>query len=420
MTTTTPTARIEQENFHHLVMDIAWVGLALAATTRFLQFYAIRMGATPMDLGWITSLPAVILVIATLLSNRWRRRYADSVHAVWWPAFAFRFVFLLPAFAPFFPQSLRVPWIILAATLPALPQGLNSSIFVVMMREVVDEEHLTPLFTRRTFAMNIAVTIGALVFGLLLELLPFPINYQVMFVAAFGFSMVSQWHLGRLQVLEYAGTDAAQPTRPRKSARQLLKSVRFQSVAFITLIGHVAFFSVHAVTPLRLQRDLGATELFQGAFSVAELLAAAAIAVYIPRIVRRIGNRTMIAYGLVGTALAAMMMALAHDLWPTLIAAAVSGASWTMVGVGTLGFFAERTDRSDMNATMIFHQMVFAAMFVGPLLGSSLANAGLNLSLVLLGGAVLRLVAAWLTMLGLAVFRGHHRIPPLRGHSVGR
>ena len=36
----------ERTNFNHWVIDIAWFGLAFAATNRFLSVFAIRLGAS--------------------------------------------------------------------------------------------------------------------------------------------------------------------------------------------------------------------------------------------------------------------------------------------------------------------------------------------------------------------------------------
>lgn len=94
------TAAAEQSNFHHFVLDIAWFGLALAATTRFLSVYAIRLGATPVDLGWISSLPALVLIISAALGGWWMRRYGDPVKALFMPGLGYRLMFLLPALVP--------------------------------------------------------------------------------------------------------------------------------------------------------------------------------------------------------------------------------------------------------------------------------------------------------------------------------
>ena len=112
---TSLTKSFEQSNYTHLVLDIGWFAIALASTSRFLQFYAIRMGADAFSLGLMAALPAIILVFSTSLSAWWRSHFEDSVHAIWLPSMGYRFIFLLPAFTPFFPIEWRVLWLILAA-----------------------------------------------------------------------------------------------------------------------------------------------------------------------------------------------------------------------------------------------------------------------------------------------------------------
>ena len=380
-------------NFYHLVMDIAWFGLALPATVRFLSVYAIRLGATPTELSWLVSLPSLVLLLSAGLGNWWSRRYADPIRALFWPALAFRFIFLLPALTPFLPREWQPLWLILSVTLPALPQGVASVIFLVMMRQAVDDTRMTILLSRRSLAMNVTVALSGLAFGFWLEQAPFPVNYQAMFLLAFALALVSQLHLSKIQVQPAAIVQpSAQPAvRPWRSPK-------FHQVALVAAVTHVAFFAIFPLIPLHLVKNLGASEGFMALFALAELAAGALISTFAPRIVQRVGNRKMVALSMAGTGLAAGIVALAPNLYLTLRAAALSGASWTLVGMGIFGFFTESTP-ADVLApyTTAYHQVIFAVMFIGPLLGSSLANAGVNLPMVLLAGAAARFVAALLT-----------------------
>lgn len=405
------TKTLERSNYYHLVMDIGWFAIALAATSRYLQFYAIRMGADALELGLMSALPAICLIFSTSLSAWWRDRYSDSIHALWWPSVGYRFIFLLPAFAPFFPIQWRVLWLILAAILPALTQGMSNTIFVVMMRETVSNDAIPSLLARRQFTLNAMLLVGVVGFGILLEILPFPLNYQVMFVLAFIFSMVSQWHLGKLDSL-------VPPSKPKRkmhqTVRQLLKQNRFQSIAYVTSLSFVGFFSIFAIIPLFLEQSLGADEGYIALYGSAELIAGAAMMFILEPLLRKWGSRTIIACSMFGTGLAALIIALAPSLAIALIGAALTGACWNANNVATLRYFTERTTADDMNASMAYHEIVFAAMFIGPLLGSGLASIGLPLTSVLIIGAMLRLAAAILTHFGLAVF-GKSIVRPI-GH----
>lgn len=402
---------VERQNYHHLVMDVAWFGLAFSAYVRFLQVFAIRLGADAMDLGWLAALPAIVVMFGTSLSLWWRKRYSTSIQAVWVPSLGFRLIFILPLFTLLVPEQWRMVYLIASVLLPSVTQGIASTIFMVMMRESVSETSLTPLLARRQLAMNSMLMLSSLGFGMLLEHIAYPLNYALMFILAFLFSIVSQWHLGKIQPLNFDPEPIKNKvTRPMSA---MLKDTRFQSVALITLASHIAFFSLTSVIPLHLERNLGASEGFFGQFGVVELLSAALVTFSVHRVVQRIGNRGAIVLGLIGTALAAVVIALAPTLWVTLIGAALTGASWSMTGVAVLGFFAERTDVDDFQATSGFHQVIFAAQFIGPLLGSFAASSPyFSLSLVLIAGAVLRLLMAVVAHFGMALFTGR-RIAPV-------
>ncbi|MBZ0302217.1 MAG: MFS transporter, partial [Anaerolineae bacterium] len=166
---------------------------------------------------------------------------------------------------------------------------------------------------------------------------------------------------------------------------------------FIGVVIHLGFFAILPVTPLHLVESLGAAEGFMALFGVAEISAAALISLFTDRIAARIGNRKMIGIAMIGTAAAALIMALAQQLPITLVAAAISGASWTAATVGLFGVLIESTHDvapADMTRySTIYNQFIFMAAFIGPMIGSNLANSGLNLVPVMLMGVVMRMLA---------------------------
>jgi MFS family permease len=387
----------ENGNFRHLVLDIAWYGLALAAYGRFLSVYAIKLGATPIEQGLLTSLPALILLIFASLGNWWTKRYTDPSKALIIPSVIFRMVFLLPAFAPFFPRHLQPYYLIACVSIPAITQGASGVAFQVLMRSAVSETRMPRLLSMRSLSLNIAVGIGALAFGVWLREIPFPYNCQLMFVLAFSFALVSLWHASRVRSTP-AAPPAAAPIAPSTSAAHSSpwKSHNFRQVALVTLIIHVAFFSIVPVVNMYLVDVKGADEIFMGLYGIAELTAGALMSFIAPRILSRTGYRVAIALGMVGTSIAAIIIALAPHVSLTLIAAVVSGAAWTLgATISLFGFFNENTPPQHMTRySTAFHQMIGLSVFIGPMVGSLLANSGMNLVSVLMIGAALRLIAA--------------------------
>ncbi len=101
---------------------------------------------------------------------------------------------------------------------------------------------------------------------------------------------------------------------------------------------------------------------------------------------------------MVGTALAALILATANHLPITLVAGAISGASWTAATIGLFGLFIDSTHdvpNTEMTRySTVYHQLIFVAAFIGPMIGSNLANIGIALPLVMLLGVTLRILAS--------------------------
>jgi MFS family permease len=389
--------QLEKGNFHHLVMDIFWFGLALPATSRFIAVYAMRVGATAQEIGWMASMPALLLLLSTQVSDWWRRRYPDATHAVLAPALGFRFAFLLPALTPLVPAHWQPLWLILAVSLPALPQGVSTVMFLVMMREAVSLEQITTLMSRRHLAMNVSLAISTAALGIWLARIPFPNNYQVMFLLAFGLTLISLWHVKKTEKVY----DMTLPVR-RLSAREIWRDLSFRQAVNVIVIVHLAFFFVAPLIPVYLVENLGADEQFVAVFVFVELTAGASTAACVPWVAGKIGHRALLPPSLMGMAASTLVIALAPNLTTTLIGAFLNGAFWTVSGVAMFAYFSENAP-SDRVAgyTKFYNQAVFASVFIAPLLSSSLVDRYLGLAEVLLLGAALRLGAAFLIQFGL-------------------
>jgi Na+/melibiose symporter-like transporter len=235
----------------------------------------------------------------------------------------------------------------------------------------------------------VGLIISTLVFGLILKQMVFPQNYQVVFLMAFLFTLISQLHVMRVRIINPA--PVAAPTRDNNMLA-LWRTPGFLKMALVIAAGFITFTSIIAVTPLYLVKGMGADEGFQAFFGVVELAAGITAATFVDRIIARYGNRSVIALMLAGTAVAAVIFAFAPSLNFMLIGAAVSGMTWTAG----------------------YQQIVGLSTFIGPLLGSTLANSGVNLVIVLLFGAALRLGAAVLIHYNVvSFFRAHVHLPKL-------
>lgn len=381
----------EQANFRALVADITWFGLAFAATSRFLQVYAIRLGASAVELGLMSALPALIWIGSAMLSSWWARRYPNTIQALRLPSLGVRLVFFLPMLAPLFPANLQVAWLVFTVTVTAVPQGISNVLFMDTMRKAMpNPTRLTALLARRLLFFNITVAATTLVYGLWLDAGPFPINYVLMFAVAFAAAYMSYRAVMQIRL----------PNQTRTSEQSRLKvrpftSKSFRQVALVAFIMHIAFTSINAIIPLRLVQELNVSEGYMALYGMAELSAAALISLIAARAARRLGSQGLIIIGMVGTALAALLIATSSSLPIILISAALSGASWTLAaGIGLFRYFSDTSpsDEGSVEYATTYNQAIGVAMFAGPMLGSILIIGGFSLVNVLMIGALLRLL----------------------------
>ncbi len=383
---------VERANFNHLVMETTWFGIAAVTTSQFLSIYAIRLGATPLQLGWLASMPSLVLLASTWLATWWRSRSVDSVQAILLPSLARRLAFLLLALTPLLPSEWQVVWLIFSVSLPAIPQSVAAIINPVLWREAVGDHRLTQLLSRRSMGMNTAIGVSGLAFGFWLEQMPFPINYQIMFAVAFVLTLTSLWHLKQVQTVSLEPAQAT--TQP--VAHHPWRSSDFRRVFMVTAIAYIAFHAMKPVIPLRLVSELGAGEGFMALYGTVRLMVSIAIAMFTSHIVERIGNRTMITLAMMILMVELFILALAPNLNIALITATLAGAGRTMTSIGLLGFLAENTP-ADTRYTTTFRQTTYLAAAIGPLIGSTLADMGISLLIVLLIGAAIQFLAGILT-----------------------
>jgi MFS family permease len=391
--TNSETARIEDRNYFHLLIEVAWFGLALTATARFLSVFAIRLGASPMEQGLLQGLQGLTMGLATFAVVHWRNRFRTTLQAINLPGIFFRFWFLLPVFTPLFPADWQIPWLLFSVAFTGMAQGVVGPLFSVHMRESVSSARLNALSSRRFAAMNIGLGITSVAFGWLLTHLPFPLNYQVMFGGAFVMGMISHWHVMQSRTLY--PVDSAPADQPADTPRVPVWRLKGWGVVIAaSLLTHLAFLSVNAIIPMVLVSEMKADEAYMGVFGLLELLGGITAGLTGEWFLRRLSPRRLTGLAVGMTAAAPLFVALAPSLTVALGGAMLNGLGWTLVAIGLYAVLVERTPSHAMpQATMIYHQMLALGMFVGPLIGSSLAGWGLDLTWVLLIGVGLRLAA---------------------------
>ncbi|MCA9934145.1 MAG: hypothetical protein KC415_09490, partial [Anaerolineales bacterium] len=186
-------------NFLHLYLDIAWFGVLSGSAIAFVGVFAARQGANALQIGLLNAGPAVVNLLVTLPASQWLQRRPIS-RGVFWTAVAHRMFYLLWVFLP----SLLLPqgqiWaIITLVLLMSVPGAALAVGFNALFAGAVPLEWRGYVAGLRNALLALVYILVSLLCGWLLDWLPFPFGYQVVFGLGFLGAVMSTVHLGLIR-----------------------------------------------------------------------------------------------------------------------------------------------------------------------------------------------------------------------------
>lgn len=390
-------------NFIHLYFDIGWFGLLSGSSVNFLNVYAARLGATAFQIGLLGSVGAVISLFLAIPAGRWLEKRAVG-KAVFWTAALYRIGFALWIPLPWLFGAQGQIWaLILIALLMGIPLTGVAVGFNALFASSVPQQYRAHVAGMRNVVLSIMFMISSVLSGYLLNHLPFPTGYQVVFAIGFFGAVMSTVHLYFIRPLQadLPSAPAPDPVSPTASPRRdWLSALRLEiwktdyRRSLLVLLGfHVTqylaipLFSIYMVHNLRLTDDhIGiGTALFYLAMLVGSM--------QLRHIVQRLGHKTVTAYGVMGMALYPILMALSSQVWHFYGYSLLGGFVWALVGGAYANYLLENIPDHDRPAHLAWYNMVLnASVLFGSLAGPAIADGiGIGAALIVFG--VLRLFA---------------------------
>lgn len=420
MQTMTP---VGQHNARQLYYDVFWYGVLAGGTLAFLPVYAARLGATGFQVALLTAGPALVNLVASLPAARWLESrsltWATVVTAV-----AHRAGYLLLVGLPWlFTDPVQVWVLVLLIVLMSVPGAVIAVAFNAMFADLVAPEWRALVVGRRNALMALSMLGTSLLCGWLLDVLVFPINYQLVFGLGLLGAAMSTWYLARLRPVGAAPPrvgrpmrDLARPglfrfadaVRPAAGLRFLLRARGQRLLRLDLLRGSFGLFLLvfflfytFQYTPIpilplfwvnHLTLSDGVISLGNACFYGSMLLASTALA----RLSSRWGHHLVLAASAVLYGAYPWLNALARDARFFLVASIAGGIAWGLASGGLVTRLMERVPAGDRPAHMALHNLalnlgILAGSLLGPVLGDWL---GLRQALYL--SAVLRVVAGFL------------------------
>jgi MFS family permease len=414
-----------RRTFLHLYLDIAWFGVLNGSAIAFVAVFAARQGANGFQIGLLNAVPAIIAILVTLPAGRWLERRPIGP-AVFWTSVMQRAVYLSWVFLPLLllPQG-QVWALILLTLLMSIPGTILAVGFNAMFATAVPPEWRGQVVGTRNALLAVSFILTSVICGLLLEWLPFPLGYQIVFALGFIGGAASSFHLwfvgqatNVLPVGRQNGGSLGEFARPgltRSSGDGLramvglrfltrargMKLLRleiwrgpFAPFLWVLFFFHLAQFLAIPIFPLFWVQELELSDmsisLGNGLFYLAALIGSTQLG----QLTRKWGNYRL---SLMGTAVICfypLLMALSWDATLFWVASFVGGFALPLIG-GALGnYLLERIPEDDRPAHLAWYTLTLnMAILGGSLLGSAVGGwLGLRVALFLFTG--MRLLAA--------------------------
>lgn len=389
----TPTQR---RNFINVQIDAIGIGLA-SALAPFLPVFLTRLGASNVQVGLLTSMPAFTGLLMAIPLGRFLQTRRQIVP--WFSAARLMVVssYALTGLITFFvPEGYLVNSVLLIWAAATLPQTIVAVCFSVVMNEVAGPQHRYELMSRRWSILGVTMALTVALVGQMLNRVEFPLNYQLAFLTLSIGGLISFYFSSHIRLpdaeLQGSRRGISWRERIREYMRLIASQKDFVDFSLKRLFYMFGFTLAVPLFPLYYVREVHANDAWIGIISTVQ--SAILLVGYFlwTRESRLQGSRFVLLWTTFGLGLYPAFVALTTRVELIALYAGIAGVF--QAGLD-LVFFDElmKTVPPQYSATFVSlaQSFQYLAAILGPMLGTMLADHfGLGAGLFV--SAILRLV----------------------------
>lgn len=415
-----------RQNARASLFDGMWYAVMMGLAFPFYGVFAIKLGGNDYLVGLVTSLPALVTMLAQLPGAAWANRFRRLIDPVLISAFINRLFFLLFAAIPFLPlPGMTRAWLfVIFLSLASFPGTVANVAWTALMGKLFAGPLRAAVFSERNMAGGLVTLVATFVAGVWLDAVAFPYNYTVVYVLSFAGLMASMYCLGRLREEPSlspsplpsaspspppspaprsvpAGATANPPATDRAVRARLWRQPRFVGFSIASFVFHFGWNLPAAVLTVYFVRLLVLPQSWIGGFSTI----AGLTSVLTYQLWGRISDRRGIKFGMVASTLgfALVIFLFVFSRSPYYISALM-----LIGGVATAGFnlilFNGLLDvcppESRATPVAVFNTVIGVANFIAPTVGIVLLDH-IGVVAVFLISASVRVIGALIYWLGM-------------------
>jgi MFS family permease len=368
---------VQQRNVRNVLIDGIGVALVQGVAT-FLSVFLVRLGATPFLVGLLTSMPALTGMILAIPVGRLMERQRDILP--WYSRVRVTVLgsYALTGLMPFFfPTDVTIIAIIVIWAIVTVPQTIVNVAFTMVMSAVAGPTQRYYLMSRRWSIMGVTTAVTVVLVGVILDMISFPLNYQVVFIASFAGGMLSYAFSNRIELPKNTPPEAIQ--RERRTLRAGLAALRenadFNRFLISQFVFRCGLTLAIPLFPLYWVRDLHASDSWIGVINTVN--SAVLIVAYFlwSKVSERRGNSMVLRACAFGLVFYPLLTGLTKDLAPLPIYAGFAGIFAAGIDLVMFDILLDTCPpRRAASYIALYQTTAYVATFLAPTLGTYLAG----------------------------------------------
>ncbi len=400
-------------NTYHGVAQV----LTLNMVQPFLGIFAVKLGATNYQIALLSSAPAVVSLLAMIPGARFIDRFPRKKRVTMGFLLAHRAFFLGLACLPFFVADRRAAVLVALVALMNFPGAIGHVAWQSFISGIIPAQMRPQAFAHRNRLMNLVGTCVVLVAGRLLDLISYPLSYQIVFVFAFLFALAEMWVLaqvdeegglalvdsartaagtagavraaaetGTIATKEAGGPDVVAGSLPQRTGRGLFATLAgtirevlsHRSYVRYTAASIYFYFAWQTAWPLFTLyqvRVLGANNLWVSILNLTNTGGALVGYGFWARYATRNGNLRTLFASSAGIFIVPAVYAFSHSLYTVAIFNLVMGAIFSGVNLSLFNALLDTTPERHRTSYIAYYQtLVNVSAIVAPMAGVALLN----------------------------------------------
>ena len=191
---------LEDRNIRHFYLDTASMGLIAGGVNTFLSVFVVRLGASSFLVSLLTSLPAIIMTMLSIPAGLLVERQRNLVRFTSRGRLVARSVILLVALLPFFVSQGLAEATVAISALQAVPIAFINLSWTAVVAQIIPPKRRARINGGRWALVSLVIAVVVAINGTMLEWIPFPANYQIVFGISFLGGLLSAYFFSLIEL----------------------------------------------------------------------------------------------------------------------------------------------------------------------------------------------------------------------------